>query len=146
MIKRYSYQIRGQVQGVGFRPFVYKLATSLDLIGFIQNDNAGVFIEIEGEDNKLKEFEDKLKCDLPLLAKINKKTRKKIEPLYKGQFEIIDTDHLDISTSKIASVPPDIAICNECKLDINKTIKYKNYFATNCTNCGPRYSIIQTVP
>ena len=142
---RYGYHIKGQVQGVGFRPFVYKMATKFNLKGFVQNNNIGVDIEIEGVKKDLDSFEDSLKNDLPPLAKINFIKKIELEPLYKGQFEIIQSK-LETSTSKIASVPPDIAICHKCKLDIYTKEKYEKYFSTNCTNCGPRYSIIQTVP
>jgi len=143
-MKRYSYTIKGQVQGVGFRPFVYQLAIKYNLIGFVKNNSIGVNIEIEGKSENLDKFHKSFQ-NLPPLAKISFCKKKEIKPLYKGQFEIIQSD-TKFSTSKTVSVPPDIAICKKCKLDIKNQVKYKDYFATNCTNCGPRYSIIQTVP
>jgi len=142
---RLKFLIKGQVQGVGFRPFIYKLATKLNLKGFVQNNNIGVDIEVEGAKKDLDFFEDSLKNNLPPLAKIDCIDKIKLKPLYKGQFEIIQSK-FEISTSKIVSVPPDIAICYKCKLDIYTKRKYNKYFSTNCTNCGPRYSIIQTMP
>ena len=142
---RYSYYIKGQVQGVGFRPFIYKLANKLNLKGFVQNNNMGVVLEVEGIKKDLDSFENSLKNDLPPLAKINFIEKLELNPLYKGQFEIIQSK-LETSTSKTASVPPDIAICEKCLLDIISFGKYNHYSFTNCTNCGPRYSIIQTVP
>jgi hydrogenase maturation protein HypF len=142
---RYGYHIKGQVQGVGFRPFVYKMATKFNLKGFVQNNNIGVDIEVEGYKKDLKSFEDSLENDLPPLAKINSIKKLELKPLYKGQFEIIQSK-LETSTSKTASVSPDIAICEKCLLDIISFGKYNHYSFTNCTNCGPRYSIIQTVP
>ena len=142
---RYKYNIKGQVQGVGFRPFVYKLANKFNLIGYVKNNNIGVVLEVEGDKQNLESFEYSLKNNLPPLAKIDSINKIELKPLYKGQFEIMQSE-LETSTLKIASVPQDVAICHKCKLDIKNQSSYKNYFATNCTNCGPRYSIIQTVP
>ena len=147
MIKRYNYTIKGTVQGVGFRPFIYKLALKYSLIGFINNNNIGVNIEIEGDTKDLKNFEKDLKSKLPPLALISSLKKEEITPLYKGQFEIVHSEFQSSLVSlKTASVPPDMAICNNCLLDIKSSKTYQDYFATNCTNCGPRYSIIQTVP
>ncbi len=145
---RIGLNIKGQVQGVGFRPFIYKLANELSLNGFVKNNSFGVEIQIEGKKEDIEKFSNNLLCDLPPLAKIVSIKTTKLTPLYKGQFEIINssTEH-DIG--KIASVPPDNAICKECLFDLfflNNQNNYFKYFATNCTNCGPRYSIIQTVP
>ena len=145
MFYRKRYIIKGQVQGVGFRPFVYKLANKFNLIGYVKNNNIGVVLEVEGDKQNLESFEYSLKNNLPPLAKIDSINKIELKPLYKGQFEIMQSE-LETSTLKIASVPQDVAICHKCKLDIKNQSSYKNYFATNCTNCGPRYSIIQTVP
>jgi hydrogenase maturation protein HypF len=147
LIKRYAYNIKGQVQGVGFRPFIYKLANKLNLKGFVQNNNIGVVLEVEGIEKDLDSFKYSLKNNLPPLAKIDFIKKIEITPLHKGQFEIIHSDfQSSLFPLKIVSVPPDISICQECKQEIHNTRKYDNYFALNCTNCGPRYSIIQTVP
>jgi len=144
---RIKFTIKGQVQGVGFRPFIYKLANKLNLKGFVQNNNIGIVIEVEGIKKDLKSFEYSLENNLPLLAKINFMEKIELKPLYKGQFEIIHSElQSSLVSLKTASVPPDIAICDKCKLDIHTKTKYMKYFSTNCTNCGPRYSIIQTVP
>jgi hydrogenase maturation protein HypF len=145
---RHKYIIKGQVQGVGFRPFVYKIATQLGLIGFVKNTPMGVEIQIEGDEKSLKRFKILLIADLPVLAQIDSLDVSSIKPLYKGQFEIYNSKQ-ENNADKIASVPPDIAICKECLFDLfslKKQNNYFKYFATNCTNCGPRYSIIQTVP
>ncbi len=142
---RIKYLINGQVQGVGFRPFIYKLALDLELVGFVNNSVHGVELELQGELSKLETFELHLNTNLPPLARID--TLKKTEiPLQKSTiFEIIQSTD-DHKSYKTALVPPDIAICKECLTDIKSTDKYHDYFATNCTNCGPRYSIIKTVP
>jgi len=143
-MNRVKYIITGIVQGVGFRPFVYKIATNLNLKGFVQNTNEGVIIEIEGSSKVIDGFENALKNNLPPLSKIITIDKKELNPLHYKEFKIIKSQ--ERSLIKSATVPPDIAICSECKKDITQIKKYKNYFATNCTNCGPRYTIIKTIP
>ncbi len=142
-MSRFKYFINGIVQGVGFRPFIYKIANKLNLAGFVKNSSNGVIIEIEGDKKNIEQFELLLKLDLPPLAKISLIEKRELKPLYQREFKIV---HSEISLYKTASISPDIAICINCKKDIIKFSKYKEYFATNCTNCGPRYTIIQTPP
>ena len=140
---RYLYKITGIVQGVGFRPFIYKLSKNLGLKGFVFNDSTGVTIELEGNKEILQKFEDTLYSQLPPLAKIDSLIKTEIESLGTKSFEIMQTQN---QNDKTTLVSPDIKICDECLKDIKKDGKFHNYFATNCTNCGPRYSIIKTVP
>jgi len=140
---RYHYTITGIVQGVGFRPFIYKLALELNLYGFVFNDSAGVTIELQGDEKDINTFDKLLYEKLPPLAKIDNLIKKQIELLSSTKFEIIETKN---NSSKTTIVSPDVKICEQCLEDIKKEGRYKNYFATNCTNCGPRYSIVQTVP
>ncbi|WP_415398513.1 carbamoyltransferase HypF [Sulfurimonas sp. CS5] len=147
--KRFGFKIFGQVQGVGFRPFVYKIANELNLNGFVKNSEKGVDLELEGEILQIEEFMKILNSDrLPPLANIDKIQQIEIKPLYREQFEIIHSTLSVNNGSKVALVIPDTAICEECLFDTDSPykLKYYNYFATTCTNCGPRYSIIQTVP
>ena len=144
---RRGYFIEGCVQGVGFRPHIYKVATKLALSGFVKNTSMGVVLEVEGDDVRLAEFESMLeKQNLPHLASIEKIIKEELKPLYSEQFEIIQSTATDVI--KNAIVLPDMAICNDCISEINSFTnkRYYNYFATTCTNCGPRYSILQTVP
>jgi hydrogenase maturation protein HypF len=148
-VKRFGFKIFGQVQGVGFRPFVYKIANELNLNGFVKNSENGVDLELEGEILQIEEFMNILNSDrLPPLAHIDRIEQVEIEALYREQFEIIHSSSSVNNGSKVALVIPDTAICKECILDIDSPykLKYYDYFATTCTNCGPRYSIIQTVP
>lgn len=144
-MQSYKIEVKGIVQGVGFRPFVYNLALKLDLKGWVNNDDKGVNIEIHGEPTHLESFFDELQNNVPPLAKIDSITIDKIKhnTFYKNF--IIKESVLTHSKSTIIS--PDIAICSDCINDINneKNFRY-NYALTNCTNCGPRYSIIKTVP
>ncbi len=137
--------VTGKVQGVGFRPFVYRVAKRLNLRGYIKNSNIGVEIEIEGLKRDIEFFKKFLIENLPPLAEIEAINIEKLKPIYQKEFKIIESKSKNLIL-KTVTILPDIAICNDCKLDIFLTSKYKNYFATNCTNCGPRYTIIQTIP
>jgi len=145
LILRFGYHLKGTVQGVGFRPFVYNLAKQNNLIGFIKNTQEGVELEIEGEQKNIKQFKKLLLAKLPPLSKIDYIKEHKLKPLYMGQFEILQSE-FETSTSKIVSILPDIAICKKCLKDIFSSKRYISYFAANCTCCGPRYTIAQTVP
>jgi len=142
--KRYRYKFEGIVQGVGFRPFVYKLALKYGLKGFVNNSSEGVFLEVEADKEAICEFENEFYSSLPPLAKIDKTIKIEITPLSESEFKIIQSKTSD---TKFASISPDIAICDECLKELNdKTNRRHNYFLTNCTNCGPRYTIIKKVP
>ncbi len=145
-IKAKIITITGRVQGVGFRPFIYNLAIKFNLKGYVKNNEVGVYIFVEGEDSFLNSFIDEIDKQPPPLAEIIGITINDVIPLYKGQFEIVQ-NAIETSTSKMAIISPDFAICDKCKIDIvTKHHWFYNYFATTCTDCGPRYSIVQTVP
>ena len=138
---RYRYLINGIVQGVGFRPTVYKIAKKLNLKGFVLNSGGGVVIEIEGE-NKDK-FLDTLKQNLPPLAKIETIKFEKLKEKNYSSFEI----RYSKNTQKTTSISPDIAVCEECLKEMfDKNNKRYLYPFINCTNCGPRYTIIEDIP
>ncbi len=144
---RKSYSIDGLVQGVGFRPYIYRVAKKLKLGGFVKNTSFGVYIEVEGDKSSVDDFEKFFSSlHLPPLASIDKIVKKELQPLYKEQFEIIQSTTTDVA--KHAMVLPDIAVCKDCICETFSlhNRRYYNYIATTCTNCGPRYSIIQTVP
>ncbi|MDY3200982.1 MAG: carbamoyltransferase HypF [Arcobacter sp.] len=138
-------KVKGIVQGVGFRPFVYNLAIKHDIKGWVNNDEKGVNILLYAQEESIENFILELKSNSPILAKIDsiriRKITKKQE--YKS-FEIIDSS---TSKNKTTIISPDISICEECIKDINDMNNFRyNYSLTNCTNCGPRYSIIETIP
>lgn len=146
MIYQKQVRVKGIVQGVGFRPFVYKLALKYDIKGYVNNDDKGVNITISSSNLKLLDkFLDELKNNPPPLAKIDEILITEIEnPLELNDFLIIESEN---SSNKSTLISPDIAICKECTNDINDPLNFRhNYALTNCTNCGPRYSIIKTVP
>jgi hydrogenase maturation protein HypF len=136
--------IRGAVQGVGFRPFVYQLATHFKLNGWVNNSSAGVVIEVDGRRDVLQEFLRCLKIEKPPLSLIQN-----IESTWLGtagfkNFEIRSSQE---SGTKTALVLPDIATCSECLREINDPANRRfRYPFTNCTHCGPRFSIIESIP
>jgi hydrogenase maturation protein HypF len=140
---RYKYKIKGVVQGVGFRPFVYKLANQFNLSGTVSNDSDGVNLELQGTAKDIELFDEELLESLPPLAHIDSFEKHPISTKDETTFTIIQTNN---SNAKTTLVSPDIKVCNECLEDIKNKEKYQNYFNTNCTNCGPRYSIIKTLP
>lgn len=136
--------IRGAVQGVGFRPFVYRLAAALDLDGWVSNSAQGVFIEVEGAHETLERFLLRLEKEKPSLAVIQSLEASFLDPIgYKG-FEIRPSDE---SGNKIVAMLPDIATCAACRREIlDPTNRRYLYPFTNCTNCGPRFTIIESLP
>ncbi|WP_151942873.1 carbamoyltransferase HypF [Aliarcobacter butzleri] len=137
--------IFGIVQGVGFRPFIYNLAIKYDIKGWVKNDENGVEIEAYSTQENIENFINEIKLNPPVLAKItNIKIEKNNQIKKYKNFEIIQSSS---SKDKTTIISPDIAICDDCIKDIDDIGNFRyNYSLTNCTNCGPRYSIIKTVP
>ncbi|MFA9399243.1 MAG: carbamoyltransferase HypF [Clostridiaceae bacterium] len=143
-IKRYFIKVEGIVQGVGFRPFVYNLALKNSLTGWVNNNSQGVFIDLEGKDKNLSNFIYKLKNSPPPLSKIDHITKKEMELKNYKNFEILKSEE---NKNKITLISPDIATCKDCLDDIDDPKNRRhNYSFTNCTNCGPRFSIIKSIP
>ncbi|WP_263832776.1 carbamoyltransferase HypF [Sulfurospirillum oryzae] len=141
---RLSYHIEGIVQGVGFRPFVYTIASRYTLHGFVLNNPKGVLIEVEGFQESLDAFEQALFKELPPLARIDFWQKNILTCKDDLSFEI---RHSDEASTKSSLVLPDMSICDDCLKELHDpTNRRYHYFFTNCTNCGPRYSIIKTVP
>ncbi|KTC74858.1 hydrogenase maturation protein HypF [Legionella birminghamensis] len=141
-VERLQLIIQGQVQGVGFRPCVFRVAKRLRLTGWIQNNASGVLIEVQGA--LACEFEAHLKENLPPLAKVNT-IQQKIIPLKINEtfFEIIESENGKANTI----ISPDTCICSECLQDLfDPQSRYFRYPFLNCTQCGPRFSITQTLP
>jgi len=136
--------VRGAVQGVGFRPFVYRLAEELSLTGWVQNSPAGVELEVEGERAGVARFLLRLEAERPPLASIQGVESRWLEPHGATTFEIRPSAQGGESR---ALVLPDIATCADCRAEIfDPTARRHRYPFTNCTNCGPRYSIIEGLP
>jgi len=141
---RKQIRVRGIVQGVGFRPFVYKLARELGLTGYVLNSSAGVTVEIEGADEGIQKFLDTLRHRPPPLAMIKEVTVAELNPLGETDF-VIRQSHAE--AGEFVLVSPDMATCDDCWRDFGDPKNRRfGYPFTNCTNCGPRYTIIQDIP
>lgn len=144
MIKRYTIKINGIVQGVGFRPFIYNLAIKHNLHGFVRNDSQGVEIDVQGKDDALDSFIRHIKENPPPLAKIYDFLYNEQLPHAVQDFQIIDSNSGLYNTT---SISPDISICPDCLRELfDRDNRRFGYPFINCTNCGPRYSIILNVP
>ncbi len=142
--RRLRVEIHGAVQGVGFRPFVYRLATDLALTGWVINDTQGVFIEVEGPDAALQRFLERLPAEVPPRAIVQSIESAWLEPVGFERFEI---RHSDNTGAKTVLVLPDIATCPDCLAEVfDPADRRHRYPFTNCTNCGPRFTIIEALP
>lgn len=144
---RAEIRVSGIVQGVGFRPFVYRIAVKNSLVGFVRNRaDALVEIVVEGERKRIESFIQELKNEKPPLARIHNITVKFKEDKNKFEkFTILNSsENVEFSGSVI---PPDVSICDECLGEMRdpKNKRY-NYFFITCVNCGPRYTIIERLP
>lgn len=143
-MKRHGYTVGGQVQGVGFRPFVFRTAERLDLSGFTGNTSDGVRIEVQGSEAALQDFARALVEDLPVLARIVSCVREELEPVEEVSFRIV-ASHGHHGHAVLVS--PDVATCSHCLADMNDPANRRyQYPFTNCTDCGPRYTITRSIP
>lgn len=144
MRERLRIVVRGAVQGVGFRPFVFRLAEELAVSGWVRNSTIGVFIEVEGRRPALELFRTRLATDLPPRAAIHSLEASWLDAVGHAGFQILDSVR-DGAIS--ALVLPDLAMCDDCRREIlDPANRRHRYPFTNCTNCGPRFSIIEALP
>ena len=142
--KRLRVEIRGAVQGVGFRPFVYRLATELGLAGWVLNDVRGVEIEVEGAAGALEAFRARVETEAPPRAVVRGVSVSWLEPAGFEMFEIRESAG---GGEKSVSVLPDLATCDDCLAELNDPADRRfRYPFLNCTNCGPRFTIVRTLP
>ena len=143
-MKRMRIAIRGAVQGVGFRPFVYRLAAQMRLAGWVRNSPQGVFIEAEGEQAALDEFLLRVEREKPHRAFIQSLEYSMLDPEHFRGFEIRESKTAGAADALIL---PDIAVCDACLAELYdpKDRRYLYPFI-NCTHCGPRFSIIESLP
>ncbi len=140
--------VSGIVQGVGFRPFVYRLAVENDLVGYVRNlGDAGVEIVVEGEEDDVKRFKEEIQEKKPPLAQI-----------YDVKVNLLEVDRKTFAEFSISEssaerehsgsvIPPDVAICDDCARELRDSgDRRRDYFFTTCTNCGPRYTTILGLP
>ncbi len=141
---RAKVTLQGAAQGVGFRPFVHRLATELALTGWVNNSPQGVFVEVEGQHSALEEFLRRLHTEKPPQSFIQSMETTWLDAAGFTMFEIRDSA---TKGDKTALVLPDIATCPDCLQEIlNSANRRFHYPFTNCTNCGPRFSIIESLP
>ena len=137
--------MRGAVQGVGFRPFVYRLATELGLAGWVLNDVRGVEVEVEGAAASLEEFRARLEAEAPPRAVVRSVSVSWHEPAGFRTFEIRRST--GGGGQKSVSVLPDLATCDDCLAELNDPADRRyRYPFLNCTNCGPRFTIVRALP
>ncbi len=136
--------VNGIVQGVGFRPFVYRIAVGFGLKGFIRNTSSGVLIEVQGSSMLLDSFICALQSDLPPLARIEAIKENALDCVAEEGFVIADSSAgADVETL----IPPDIALCGDCRRELlDPADRRFRYPFINCTNCGPRYTIVDRLP
>ena len=136
--------VRGAVQGVGFRPFIYRLATGAGLKGRVNNSAQGVFIEVEGSRAGLEAFLLRVEAEKPPLSSIQSLEASWLDPVGYVGFEIRQSES---GGAKTTLVLPDIATCPDCLGEVfDPGNRRYGYPFTNCTNCGPRFSIIEALP
>src|SRR5262249_51721669 len=141
---RISIVIRGAVQGVGFRPFIYRLATELHLTGQVSNSSEGVHIEAEGRKDLLDQFLIRIEKERPRHASIHSLAYSFLDAVGLSSFEIRESE---TRGRKRALILPDIAACAECVREVfDPSDRRYLYPFTNCTNCGPRFTIIESLP
>jgi len=141
---RLRVTIRGAVQGVGFRPFVFRLAEELGLTGWVNNSAQGVFIEVEGRREQLQSFLLRIPREKPPRAFIQSLESSWLDPVGFAKFEIRESI---AAGAKTALILPDIATCPECLREVfDPANRRHRYPFTNCTHCGPRFSIIESLP
>ncbi len=142
--QRLRITLRGAVQGVGFRPFVYRLATEMSLTGWVLNSSAGLVVEVEGPTEQLGLFEQRLEQERPKASVVTVREFAWLAAEGSTRFEILASDH---DSGKTVNVLPDLATCTDCREELfdpaNRRFEYP---FTNCTNCGPRYTIVVDIP
>jgi len=142
-MERRRFRVRGVVQGVGFRPFVYGLAGRHGLGGFVLNDGEGVLVEAEGEPAALDAFAAALEAEAPALARVDSVTAETVPARGEREFRI----EASAPTGRTALIPADVATCDDCLRELfDPADRRFRYPFVNCTQCGPRFTIVVRVP
>ena len=143
-IRACTISISGLVQGVGFRPFVYRLAEEEGVRGWVRNDAEGVTLHIEGAHKALNRFVKRLRNETPPLARIDSLLVKECQAQALQKFQIVDSERRE---EKSVAVLPDMSLCDACKAEMDDPANRRHrYPFITCTDCGPRYSILRSVP
>ena len=143
-LRRARLRVEGTVQGVGFRPYVYRLAGDLDLAGYVLNDSRGVLLEVEGPAGAVERFIARLGPEAPPLAAVERVSAEDREPTHEDGFRILESPRGGVPD---AAVTPDSATCADCLRELfDPGDRRYRYPFVNCTNCGPRFTIVRGVP
>ncbi len=147
VVRHVRIHVRGIVQGVGFRPFVYRTAVGLGLTGGVRNlGDAGVEIEVQGPGERVEEFIGAMQGDPPPLAEVDRITVEDLPP-NPTSAEFVILPSLRGKGASAGTIPPDTAICEACLADVrDEASHYNGYWATSCVDCGPRYTVIVGLP
>ncbi len=141
---RKQIEVKGIVQGVGFRPFIYKLAHNYELCGFVSNNNNGVEIEVEGDIDSINNFIESISKESPPLSLIKSVNHSDIPIQNSKTFEIKKSSETPGNKTFIS---PDVAVCNDCRQELFDKNDHRYFYPfINCTNCGPRFTIIENIP
>jgi hydrogenase maturation protein HypF len=141
--ERRRFRVRGVVQGVGYRPFVYGLANRHGLAGVVLNDGEGVVIDAEGDAESLDAFAGKLRESAPDLARVDSVHMQPLRPTGRRSFAIVAS----AARGSAAMIPPDVATCADCLRELfDPADRRYRYPFVNCTRCGPRFTIVRSVP
>jgi hydrogenase maturation protein HypF len=142
--RRVRLIVHGAVQGVGFRPFVFRLATEVQLAGWIQNNPQGLCIEVEGSAQRIDRFLERLRCEAPGSALSHRIEITPLDAIGGTGFEIRESEHVG---SRAAWIMADLATCQDCRRELfDVGDRRYRYPFLNCTQCGPRFSIIERLP
>ena len=143
-VRAVSLHVTGIVQGVGFRPFVYTLARQLSIAGWVKNTSDGVFVLAEGTEDAVSAFVHAIRTEVPPMAVVTSVIAEDVEPEGHGGFTIVASETVE---GAMTLVSPDIATCEACAAELRDPADRRyGYPFTNCTNCGPRFTIIADVP
>jgi len=143
-VLRLRITLRGAVQGVGFRPFVYRLAKEMSLNGWVLNSASGLVVEVEGAPGELRRFEQRIEDERPKASVVNVHES---EWLSAEGFTSFEIHHSETNSAKSVNVLPDLATCADCRNELFDSANRRfQYPFTNCTNCGPRYTIVVDIP
>ncbi len=145
-VHRRRFVVRGVVQGVGFRPYVYRLAQECELSGFVRNDASHVHIEVEGRSSDIERFSTRLESEVPPLGRIASVETTRMPSVFEPEFCIAPSGPTGHDREP-SLIPPDTAVCDDCVRELFDPAdrRYRHPFIT-CTNCGPRFTIINALP
>ena len=144
LLIRRRLHCRGTVQGVGFRPAVHRLAGRLALAGSVRNDGDGAQIEVEGAQERVQEFVARLPAELPPLARLGELEIVELIPLGSVRFDVVSSS---AAPRGKAMIPPDARLCDACREDMERDGDRRQHYAfTTCTDCGPRFSLVRSLP